>query len=237
MNCFLDFYERLDAITTEITRFQGKNGSLDNQCITVDVLNPETTKDYFDSIDIATTMLFSFFERYIANSKMRSVLQRYVNTRHRKNYDDLKLVLVADVIRAYQGMNHSTRLQSPEGIAILLLLVKLFCPNYYIAYETLKAIPEEIINLDGIIPYISECSDSIAVPEDEIIISTLLEEANPRADLTYRICLYNLCEAVSKVDGFISPSEKEYIMTLLHLDDDDVNNDINVDSSLDFLKR
>ena len=39
-------------------------------------------------------------------------------------------------------------------------------------------------------------------------------------------------EAVSEVDGVISQSEKEYLMTLLHLDDDDVSNDIDIETSI-----
>ncbi len=236
MDYFVDFYNRLDVITAESAYRRVEGGSFPDECMTVDISNPKTTEDYFNSIDTSTTILITFYDRYIANSKMRHVLHQYVNTRHRRNYDDLKLVLVADVIRAYHGMNHSTQLKTPEGIALLLLLIKLFRQDFYVTYETLKNIPEDIINLDGLIPYISECSDSIEIPADESIISTLLIEAHPRADLTYRICLYNLCEAVSKVDGVISQSEKEFIMTLLHLDDEDLSNDIEIDSSLDFLK-
>ena len=44
------------------------------------------------------------------------------------------------------------------------------------------------------------------------------------------MCMYYLFEAVSQVDGIISQSEREYLMTLLNLDDEDVSNDINIES-------
>ncbi len=113
-----------------------------------------------------------------------------------------------------------------------MLLVKLFRPDYFITYDGLASIPTDIINLDGIVPYVSACSEQIDTSKEERVISSLLQEAHPKADRTYRICLYYLFEAVSEVDGVISQSEKEYLMTLLHLDDDDVSNDIDIETSI-----
>lgn len=161
---------------------------------------------------------------------MHVALRERINTRRRKNYDDLKLILMVDIIRAYEGLDHSTRLNSPEGIAPLLLLVKFFRPDYFITFQGLQTIHTDIINLDGIVPYISACSDEIDIPKEESIVSTLLQEVHPKADRTYRMCLYYLFEAVSQVDGVISQSEREYLMTLLNLDDEDVSNDINIES-------
>ena len=79
-------------------------------------------------------------------------------------------------------------------------------------------------------PYISACSDEVGIPQNESIVSTLMLEGHPKHERAYRICLYQLCEAISEVDGIISLSEREYLMTLLHLDDDDVSNDIIIDS-------
>ena len=74
----------------------------------------------------------------------------------------------------------------------------------------------------------SACSDEIDISKDESVISILLQQVHPKADKTYRQCLYYLFEAVSNVDGVISKSETEYLMGLLHLDDDDISNDIAV---------
>ena len=113
---------------------------------------------------------------------------------------------------------------------MLMLLVKFFRPDYFISYIGLKEIPTDIINLDGLVPYISACSDQIDIPMEESVISLLLQEAHPNADRTYRSAMYVLYEAISEVDGVISQAEKEYLMTLLRLDDDDVSNDIDIDS-------
>lgn len=222
MECFVEFYEKMEALTTNA------DASIQNDedVITVDILNPDITNDYFIKIDHYTSVLMSFYEKYIADASMHQALHELYNTRRRKNYDDLKLMLMVDIIRAYEGLDHSTSLQTPEGIALLLLLIKMFRPDYLISYDGLQAVPSDIIDLDGIVPYIAACSDELKMDNEESIISLLLQDVHPKADITYRKCLYYLFEAVSNVDGIVSISEKEYLMSLLRLDDDDVSNDI-----------
>ena len=229
MDCFNEFYERLDALT-QLPVLDEDDALLASEDEIVLDLSNGIDAAYFEKIDHATSTVLTFYEKYVADTKMHQVLHDRINTRRRKNYDDLKLMLLVDVIRAYDGLNHSTSLNSPEGLALLLLLVKFFRPDYFISYDGLKSIPTDIINLDGLVPYISNCSDQIDIPMDESVISLLLLEAHPKADRTYRICLYSLYEAIAEVDGVISLSEREYLMTLLRLDDDDVSNDIDIDS-------
>lgn len=233
MDCFNEFYERLEALTQPpVVEEDEERGEIED--IVTSDLSAGIEESYFDKIDHASSMILSFYERYIADTRMHVTLHEHVNTRRRKNYDDLKLMLMVDVIRAYEGLNHSTRLNCPEGIALLLLLVKFFRPDFFISYDTLKEIPVDIINLDGLVPYISNVSDQIDIPSDESIISLLLLEAHPKADRVYRAAMYALYEAISEVDGVISISEREYLMALLHLDDEDINNDIKVETSIKY---
>lgn len=229
MECFTEFYKLLETLVQPPVIEEDDNQGYFNDVFMND-LSEGIEESYFEKIDQATSMIMSFYERYIADTRMHIALHERVNTRRRKNYDDLKLMLMIDVVRAYEGLNHSTRLNCPEGIALLLLLVKFFRPDYFISYQGLKAIPSDIINLDGLVPYISNCSDQIDIPMEESVISILLQDAHSKADKTYRIAMYALFEAISEVDGVISRSEREYLMALLRLDDDDVTNDINIDS-------
>ena len=229
MDCFTDFYERLEILTTPEEPELDENGEPIVDEFSSD-LSYGISEEYFDKVDQASSLLLNFYEKYIADTRMHVALHERINTRRRKNYDDLKLLLMVDIVRAYEGLDHSTRLNCPEGIALLLLLVKFFRPEFFVTFQGLKTIPTDIINLDGIVPYISACSDEIDIPKEESIISLLLQEVHPKADRTYRMCMYYLFEAVSQVDGIISQSEREYLMTLLNLDDEDVSNDINIES-------
>ena len=229
MECFTEFYELLENLTQPpVIEEDDELGAIDDDFKSD--LSTGIDEKYFDKIDLASSMILSFYERNIADTRMHVALHERVNTRRRKDYNDLKLMLMIDVVRAYEGLNHSTRLNCPEGIALLLLLVKFFRPDYFISYQGLKAIPTDIINLDGLVPYISNCSDQIDIPMEESVISVLLQDVHPKADKTYRIAMYALFEAISEVDGVISLSEREYLMSLLRLNDDDVTNDIVIDS-------
>ena len=229
MECFTEFYELLESLTQPPVIEEEDGLETIDEDFKID-LSTGIDEKYFDKIDQASSMILSFYERYIADTRMHVALHELVNTRRRKDYNDLKLMLMIDVVRAYEGLNHSTRLNCPEGIALLLLLVKFFRPDYFISYQGLKAIPTDIINLDGLVPYISNCSDQIDIPMEDSVISVLLQDVHPKADKTYRIAMYALFEAISEVDGVISLSEREYLMSLLRLDDDDVTNDIVIDS-------
>lgn len=219
MDCFVDFYEQLEAFI-----------SAPRNEYSVDLSNDVIDEEYFEKIDYASSSIVALFDNHISNQGIHDTLHELINTRRRKNFDDLKLCLMIDVIRCYYGLGHRTSLSSPEGIALLLLLVKLFRNDYTITFQGLDSIPNDIINLDGLVPYISDCSDLIDIPVDESVISTILLRFDPKYDRSYRIALYRLCEAISTVDGVISVSEREFLMALLHLDDDDVTNDIEIDT-------
>lgn len=231
MDRFIKFYERIDMLKHLRDNVKSEEPETELDSLLTD-LSFGIEEGYFERIDHATSALVSFYERYIADANMHTILHEYVNTHRRKNYDDLKLMLMIDVVRAYDSLNHATSLSSPEGIALLMLLIKVFRPDFFLTYDGLKAIPEDIINLDSIVPYISDCSNQLDYPEGGSVIATLLRETHPKAEILYRKCMFRLFESVSAVDGIISLSEKEYLMTLLRLDDDDVNNDIEIESSL-----
>ena len=229
MVCFTEFYKLLEILTQPITTAEDEEQEGIFNGFSSD-LSTGIEKTYFDKIDHASSMILSLYEKYIADTQMHIALHQRFNTHRRKDYNDLKLMLMIDVVRAYESLNHSTRLNCPEGIALLLLLVKLFRPDYFISYHGLKEIPSDIINLDGVVPYILACSYEIGIPYNVSVISLLLSKVHPKADRLYRISMYYLFESVSEVDGFISLSEREYLMELLHLDDGDITTDINIDS-------
>lgn len=127
MDCFIRFYERIDTLKQVRDNEKSEDPELDS--LLTD-LSFNIEEGYFERIDHATSTLVTFYECYIADANMHLALHEYVNTHRRKNYDDLKLMLMIDVVRAYEGLNHAMRLNSPEGIALLMLLDKVFRPDY-----------------------------------------------------------------------------------------------------------
>lgn len=219
MDCFKDFYEYLESLPAP-----------EPDDYTVDLTNAGISEEYFEKVDHASSMIAQLFDRYINTDNMQKKLHERIRTGRYKNRDDVKLCLMIDIVRCYYGLDHRTSLNTPEGIALLLLLVKLFREDYTITYSGLSEIPSSIINLDGLVTYISDCSDEIDIPSDQCVLTTILQDKYPSVDRSYRIALYRFCEAISEVDGVISVSEREFLMALLRLDDEDVTNDIDIDS-------
>ena len=123
---------------------------------------------------------------------------------------------------ALQGIVTIEGYQDDEDLMLCLLM--------YMSFGELSEIPQFIINLDRMVSFIHGCIDETEIMKNQSIISVLLQIVNPEADKDYRILLYKLCEAISEVDGRISISEREFLMNVLRLDDDDVTNDIETDS-------
>lgn len=235
MKCIDDFHKITEGIgifsvEDNISSSSFEKGFYDG--IYVDLTTCGITKEYFERIDSATSNLVVFFNDQVADSTIVTALNVFLNEPNSKNigYENLKLCLLIDTLRCFIGLDHSTNINTPEGLAILILLTKIYYPYVSISYDFLKEVPEFILSLDGLVPYIGQCSAEIGNKKDEIIISRFLFDINPNADIQYRILLYNFCEAVAKADDIITISEKEWLMSVLRLDDEDINNDINIDS-------
>lgn len=235
MDSFKAFFERLEEqlapkVDDEIVvEGDGSVRHLSEE-FTVDLTRSGATKEFFERVDVAATMLMTFYDRHVATTAVHNALYDRALLYKRRTYDDLKLCMMIDVLRCYDGLGHTTSLNTKEGLALLVLLVKMYRPDFMMSYQTLDRIPESIINLDALVSYISLCSEEINFPADTIIISELLQQARPSADIVYRTVLYKYCEAISEADGVISLSEREWLMSILRLDDDDITNDINIDS-------
>ena len=235
MDSFKKYYERLEILKVKENQVRSSDiiseDFIASNRICVDLSNNGVTREYFEKIDNATTQLLEFYHDNIERSSTHALLYSYIPQKYkRRDYGDLKLCFLIDIIRCYEGLNHPTNLSTPEGVALLLLLTKAYYPSFFFNFESLSEIPEAVINLDAIIPYIGACSDEVGYAEDVIFVSKLLHEINPKADILYRQLIYRFCEAVSEVDSVISINEKEWLMGVLRLDDDDTSNDIVIDS-------
>lgn len=232
MESFKNFFECLENVQDTFIRghfyLEGEDDPQEET--TVDIFSNGVTEEYFENVDRITNLLMQFYEYRIATTPVHNALYDQAMLNKRRNYDDLKLCMLIDVLRCYEGLNHPMSLDSKEGLGLLLLLVKMYSQGTLIAYENLSKISTAVINMDALIPYAFAASSEINFPENSIIVSSLLQQVNAGLDVTYRTLLYRFCEAVSQADGEISRAEKEWLMTILRLDDEDTSNDINIDS-------
>ena len=191
--------------------------------ITTDLLQYGITKEYYEEVVKATGLLQNFYEKYLTNDNICSAVCDRLNDNHPEN---VKLCILIDVFRCYDGLNHPTSFTSQEGIALMILLGKIIGIGEINSYEQLRAVSSSTLALVDILPYIGDCSDSLG-QKYSLFLSTFFDEAQD-IDRLYRLLLYNLCKRIAEVDGEISISEKEWLEEIALLADDDPNNDIDV---------
>lgn len=221
MKAYTDYFDRLNFVVNQ-------NYNLDD--VTVDLTRSGVTPEYYAKIDERSDDILDFFQKKIVNQAMREALKEIVTIEGCNDDDDLMLCLLMDIVHCFDGLGHPTSLDTCEGIALLNVMEKVYRPDYYMSFEELSEIPQFIINLDAMVTYIVGCIEVTDVMKSQSIVSALLQKVNPEADKEYRILLYRFCEAISEVDGVISIPEREFLMNILRLDDNDVTTDIHTDS-------
>ncbi|MBR6287034.1 MAG: hypothetical protein IKR18_08630 [Bacteroidaceae bacterium] len=195
-----------------------------NNELTTDLLQFGITKDYFEEVVKATSLLQNFYDKYLATDNIQCAINERLIDNHAEN---TKFCMLIDVLRCYEGLGHPTSFTTPEGIALMVLLGKVLGMGEVNSYEQLSAINPATLSLIDIIPYIGECSDELG-EKNSLFMSTIFEVEAPGIDRLYRKLLYNLCKRIAEVDGEISIPEKEWLEDIALLADGDPNNDIDI---------
>jgi hypothetical protein len=143
------------------------------------------------------------------------------------HYENLKICLLIDVIRSYEGLGHATSFNTPEGIALMILLDKMIGNKEIVTYRQLAKVSTATLSLIDIIPSLSECSESLG-DRYSLYIASLLNKKSPEAMKIYRKLIYHLCKTIAEVDGQISEVEEDWLKEIALLNDNDLNNDIDV---------
>lgn len=169
-------------------------------------------------------MLIEFYHKYLTAS---DVWSKIVEKLHDERTENVKFCLLVDVTRCYGGLDHPTSFTTPEGIALMILLGKVFGIGEIQSYEQLAKVNSATLSLIDLLPYIGELSDELG-KRYSLFLSPILQDISPNTNRLYRVLLYNLCKRIAEVDGEISLSEKEWLDEIALLNDDDPTNDIDV---------
>ena len=189
-----------------------------------DLLQYGITKEYYEEVVKATILLQNFYDKHLANDVIRSVVSERLDDNSAEN---VKFCMMADVMRCYNGLGHPTSFTTPEGIAFMVLLGKVFGLGEVNSYEELGTVNSATLSLIDIIPYISEFSDELG-QKYSLFMSTVFDKESPDIDYLYRRLLYYLCKKIAEVDGVMSLSEKKWLNEIALLNDNDPDNDIDI---------
>lgn len=192
--------------------------------IATNLLQYGITEDYYNEVVKSAELLRDFYDKYMTNEIIHSAVYENLNDNHAEN---VKFCMMVDVLRCYDGLDHPTSFTTPEGIALMVLIGKIFGLGEISSYEQLKVVSSTTLTLIDIIPYISEFSDELG-KKYSLFMSTIFEKESPDIDQFYRKLIYNLCKIIAEVDGKLSLLEKDWLNEIALLNDNDPDNDIDV---------
>lgn len=192
--------------------------------LNTDLTQYGVTEEYYNKIVKAVSLLVDFEKKYLRSHRLYNSISEIIDD---FDDEDLKLCILIDVMRCYDGLNHPTSFTTPEGVALLILISRMYEIGNISSYEDLRNVDSSTISIIDLTPSIFECSCEMG-KKYSLFLSEILEKNEPQVDNLYRILIYNLCKRIAEVDGVISISEKEWLEEIARLDDDDVTNDIDI---------
>lgn len=181
-------------------------------------ISEEDFKRYKKAIEL----LVVYCDKYLINKKIfDSVSSVFQN----ENGNNVKLSVLIDIIRCYDGLNHPTSFNSAEGIALMMFVGDYFSIESINSYNELKHTSEIAVSLIDLIPCVCEFSAKIGDCYN-LFLAPIIDQYNRENAKMYRILLYNFSKRVAEIDSKISESEDDWLKEILLLNDDDTSNDI-----------
>lgn len=192
--------------------------------VTTNLLQTGITRGYYDKVNAAIELLQKFYDRHLTSNRIHEAVAAQLNSSRKEN---VKFCMLIDIMRCYDGLDHPTSFNTPEGVALMMLLDKTIGLAQINRYENLASVSSKTLELIDIIPYINECSYALG-NRYSLFMSSIFEKVSPDMDRLYRRLLYNLCKHIAEVDGLITISEKDWLNEIALLNDDDPDNDIDI---------
>lgn len=210
-------YEHYSHLRTEL------QGDMESE-VTTNLLQSGITREYYDKVNTAIKLLQKFYDRHLTSNRVFDAVSARLNSSRKEN---VKFCMLIDIMRCYDGLDHPTSFNTPEGVALMMLIDKMIGDAKIERYEQLAGVSSTTLELIDIIPYINECSYELG-NRYSLFMSSVFEKVSPDMDKLYRRLIYNLCKHIAEVDGVITISEKDWLNEIALLNDDDPENDIDI---------
>lgn len=210
-------YEHYDRLKAEL------QGDLEND-VTTNLLQSGITREYFDKVNAAIELLQKFYDRHLKSNQIHEAVAAQLNSTRKEN---VKFCMLIDIMRCYDGLDHPTSFNTPEGVALMMLVDKMIGESKIERYEQLAGVSSTTLELIDIIPYINECSYELG-NRYSLFMSSVFEKVSLDMDKLYRRLIYNLCKHIAEVNGVITISEKDWLNEIALLNDDDPENDTDI---------
>lgn len=217
----------MESLNTLYEQYNHLKSKLQNDVdseITTNLLQSGITREYFDKVNTALELLLKFYDRHLSNIRIHDAVCASLNSQRKEN---VKFCMLIDIMRCYDGLDHPTSFNTPEGVALMMLVDKMIGEAKIERYEQLARVSSTTLELIDIIPYINECSYELG-NRYSLFMSSIFEKVSLDMDKLYRRLIYNLCKPIAEVNGVITISEKDWLNEIALLNDDDPENDIDI---------
>ena len=217
----------MESLNTLYEQYNHLKSKLQNDVdseITTNLLQSGITREYFDKVNTALELLLKFYDRHLSNIRIHDAVCASLNSQRKEN---VKFCMLIDIMRCYDGLDHPTSFNTPEGVALMMLVDKMIGEAKIERYEQLARVSSTTLELIDIIPYINECSYELG-NRYSLFMSSIFEKLSLDMDKLYRRLIYNLCKPIAEVNGVITISEKDWLNEIALLNDDDPENDIDI---------
>lgn len=105
--------ESLEVLYEQYNSYLIALGDNNTSDITTDLLQYGITKDHFDKVYNAILLLQKFNGHYLKDKKIREAVSASLKSDRTYN---VEFCLPIDVLRCYDGLDHPTTFNTPEGI-------------------------------------------------------------------------------------------------------------------------
>ena len=216
--------ESLDTLYSQYNRLKVDLQENPDSEVTTSLLQSGITREYFDKANTAIELLQKFYDRHLTSNRIHEAVTAQLNSSRKEN---VKFCMLIDIMRCYDGLDHPTSFNTPEGVALMMLMDRMIGESKIERYEQLAVVSPSTLELIDILPYINECSYALG-NRYSLFLSSVFEKTSPDMDKLYRRLIYNLCKHIAEVDGVITISEKDWLNEIALLNDDDPDNDIDI---------
>ena len=103
-------YEHYDRLKAEL------QGDLEND-VTTNLLQSGITREYFDKVNAAIELLQKFYDRHLKSNQIHEAVAAQLNSTRKEN---VKFCMLIDIMRCYDGLDHPTSFNTPEGVALMM---------------------------------------------------------------------------------------------------------------------
>ncbi|MBQ9173964.1 MAG: AAA family ATPase [Bacteroidales bacterium] len=223
------------SITIKITSPDEENQSSSHKSNLLSDNSKDIPEEYFNDIRDTALKLLRFGKQLSANEEFCTFVGESIHGSINWNgqvlekpKDKIPVYLFADVIHGYQGLDHGFRIDSAEGMGLLIFCTLMADPDIKLEYQKRDLLKEKMT--DSVEKFINEITPAMSGNENLFLLEVCLKEFDKDLHEQYVVLLYRFVSLIAKVDNHLSSTESKWLDSIIGLKSGG-STDVNVNPS------